>query len=174
MPDTEVRDRANMKGLFAMLSERRLRWLGHVKCMKSGRIPKDILYGELTEGKRRASRPLLRYKDNCKRDLKLCGTYIDTWEKRENDRPAWRKAVRKGVRVAEENRRATQSRKDKRGERREASHPSHHPMFARSATETSDRGSASSATRAVVNDSDPVPSSLAEGRVPTILFYDWK
>ena len=64
--------------------------------------------------------------------------------------------------VAEENRRATAVQKrEKRGE---TSHPS---MFARSATETADRGSASSATRAIVNDSDAVPSSLADGRMPT-------
>ena len=52
---------------------------------------------------------------------------------------------------------------EKRGE------TSHRPMFARSATETANRGSASSATRAVVNDSDAtdIPSSLADGRMPT-------
>ena len=59
-----------------------------------------------------------------------------------------------------------QSRKDKRERRGETSHP---PMFARSATETADRGSASSATRAVVNDSDAVPSYFADGRMPTTL-----
>lgn len=47
----EVHERANMNCMFAMLSKRCLRWLGHVKGMKPGRIPKDILYGELTEGK---------------------------------------------------------------------------------------------------------------------------
>ena len=52
VPDTEVRVRPNMNSMFAMLSERRLRWLGHVKCMEPGHIPKDILYGELTVGKR--------------------------------------------------------------------------------------------------------------------------
>ena len=31
------------------LRERRLRCLGHVKRMEPGRIPKDILYGELTK-----------------------------------------------------------------------------------------------------------------------------
>ena len=107
VPDTEVRERANMNSMFAMLSERRLRWLGHVKRMEPGRIPKDTLYGELTEGKRRTGRPLLRYKDTCKRDLKQCGIDIDTWEKQANDRPAWLQAVRQGVKVAEDNRRAT-------------------------------------------------------------------
>ena len=39
-------------------------------------------------------------------------------------------------------------------------------MFARSSTETADRGLASSATHAVVNNSDAVPSSLADGQMP--------
>ena len=107
LPDTEMRERANMNSMFAMLNERRLRLLGHVKRMETGRIPKDTLYGELTEGKRRAGRPLLRYKDTCKRDLKLCDIDIDTWEKQANDRPAWRQAVRQDMKVAEENRRET-------------------------------------------------------------------
>ena len=170
VPDEEVRERANMNSMFAMLSERRLRWLGHVKRMEPGRTPKDILYGELAEGKRKAGRPLLRYKDTCKRDLKLCGIDIDTWEKRANDRLAWRQAVRQGVRGAEENRReaAVQKRQNRKEGRSQPSQPSH--MFAQSATETADRGSASSATHAVVNDSDTVPSSLADGRMPTTIY----
>ena len=38
--------------------------------MKDGRIPKDILYGELAVGKRPRGRPQLRNKDVCKRDMK--------------------------------------------------------------------------------------------------------
>ena len=72
VPDMGVRERANMNSMFAMLGERPLRWLGHVKRMEPGCIPKDILYGKLTESKRTAGCPLLRYKDPCKRDLKLC------------------------------------------------------------------------------------------------------
>ena len=107
VPDTEVRERANRNSMLAMLRERCLRWLGHVKRMQLCHINKDILYGELTEGKRKAGRPLLRFKDTCKTDVKLCGIDIGTWEKQANDRPAWRLAMKKGVRVAEENRRAT-------------------------------------------------------------------
>ena len=36
-----------MPSLFALLPQRRLRWLGHVRRMKDGRIPKDTLYGDL-------------------------------------------------------------------------------------------------------------------------------
>ena len=36
----------------------------------NGKIPKDILYGKLIAGKRNLSRPQLRYRDVCKRDMK--------------------------------------------------------------------------------------------------------
>jgi len=40
--------------MFALLSQRRLGWIGHVSRMEAGRIPKNILYGELATGTRRA------------------------------------------------------------------------------------------------------------------------
>ena len=117
-----------MNSMFAMLSERRLRRLGDAKRLESGRIPKDTLYGELTEGKGKAGRPLLRSEDTCKRDLKQCCIDIDTWEKQENDRPVWCQAVSQGVKIAEENRRATAvQRRQKRKEGRNwSSRPSSH------------------------------------------------
>uniref|UniRef100_A0A8W8JBQ4 Reverse transcriptase domain-containing protein n=1 Tax=Magallana gigas TaxID=29159 RepID=A0A8W8JBQ4_MAGGI len=63
VPNTEVLSRANLPSMFTMLRQRRLRWLGHVRRMVDGRIPKDILYGELRSGKRSTVRPQLRFKD---------------------------------------------------------------------------------------------------------------
>ena len=56
--------------IHCVLLDCRLRWLGHVHRMKDGRIPKDLLYGELEMGERARGRPLLRYRDVCKRDMK--------------------------------------------------------------------------------------------------------
>ena len=56
--------------MFTLLKQRRMRWLGHVVRMDDGWIPKDLLYGELVQGKRPTGRPQLRFKDLCKRDLK--------------------------------------------------------------------------------------------------------
>ena len=38
--------------MFALLSQRRLGWISYVSRMGAGRIPKDILYGELATGTR--------------------------------------------------------------------------------------------------------------------------
>lgn len=66
--------------MFALLTQRRLRWLGHVSRMNAGRIPRDLLYGELATGSRPAGRPILRYKDVCKQDLKASNINPDDLE----------------------------------------------------------------------------------------------
>ena len=106
VPNVEVLERASIKSMFAILSERRLRWLGHVRRMESGRIPKDLLYGELAVGSRLAGRPRLRFRDVCNRDLKRCNISTSTWENRADDRAAWRLTVRQGTQRAEDERNA--------------------------------------------------------------------
>jgi hypothetical protein len=104
IPNTEVLDRANMPSMMGILHERRLRWLGHVRRMDPGRIPKDLLYGEISVGTRPTGRPQLRYVDLCKRDLKCCDINLRTWETCAADRPTWRQAVRLGVQNTESER----------------------------------------------------------------------
>ena len=70
VPNTEVLDRAALLSMPALLSHRRLRWLGHVHRMDPHRLPREILYGELRDGARRIGQPQLRFKDVCKRDMK--------------------------------------------------------------------------------------------------------
>jgi hypothetical protein len=69
--------------------------------MQDGCIPKDMLYGELATGNRPAGRPVLRYKDVCKRDLTTTGIDPLNWEQLAGDRSGWRQAVRGGVRTGE-------------------------------------------------------------------------
>ena len=109
-----------MNSMVAMLSDRRLHRLGGAKRLESDRIPKDTLYGELTEGKRKAGRPLLRSEDTCKRDLKQCCIDIDTWEKQTNDRPAClvpdREPGRESRRGEQEGNGSPEKTEEKRGE----------------------------------------------------------
>ena len=99
-----------------LLSQRRLRWLGHVRRMDTGRIPKDMLYGELREGSRRTGRPQLRFKDVCKRDLKLAAIDLNSWEATAENRLMWKATVTNGVKRAEEAR--TSQLADKRTRRK--------------------------------------------------------
>ena len=72
--------------------------------MEDGRISKDLLDGKLASGCRPVGRPALRYKNVCKRDLKLTDINPDNWEKLADDRDDWHLAVRNGVRSGEEKR----------------------------------------------------------------------
>ncbi|KAJ7345197.1 hypothetical protein JRQ81_001147 [Phrynocephalus forsythii] len=65
--------------------------------MADGRIPKDLLYGELVQGKCPGGRPQLRYKDSCKRDLKTLGLDLNRWETLTADSSAWRKKIQHGL-----------------------------------------------------------------------------
>ena len=111
VPNTEVLIRANFPSMHAILSERRLRWLGHVRRMDQGRIPKDLFYGELAIGSRKTGRPRLRYKDVCKRDMKSASIETADWERLAHDRSIWRSTVREGTRNADMRRREEQAKK---------------------------------------------------------------
>ena len=88
--NAEVLSRAGLSSMYTLLRQRRLRWLGHVRRMDDGRIPKDILYGELASGNRSRGRPQLRYKDVCKRGMKALDMDIESWENLASDRVKWR------------------------------------------------------------------------------------
>ena len=75
-------------------------WLGHTHRMGPDRLPREILYGELREGVRR---PLLRYKDVIKRDLRSALIDTSAWEDIAKHRDAWRQSVKAGVSKAEAN-----------------------------------------------------------------------
>ena len=93
----EVLQRASLPTVSALIKQRRLRWLGHVRRMNNGRIPKVLLYGEIAEAKRPVGRPKLRFKDVCKRDLKA----LDSLEAKAENRVAWRSTIHEGVKYHE-------------------------------------------------------------------------
>ena len=103
--------------MFTLLRQRRLRWLGHVRRMEDGRIPKDILYGQLATGKRRTGRPQLRYSDACKRDMKALDIDVRDWEDLAADRPKWRAALTTHLKAGEK--KMTAAAEEKRARRKE-------------------------------------------------------
>ena len=70
--------------------------------MEDGRIPKDLLYGELESGSRPIGRPKLRFKDVCKRDMLATGLPTDNWELHAADRSDWRSVCSLALQAGEE------------------------------------------------------------------------
>ena len=103
VPDTEVLQRAESESIHVILLHSQLRWADHVQRMDDSRLPKRLLYGELTAGQRSLGRPKKRYKDSLKESLKRCDIPSSTWEASANDRPAWCSLVSAGVLAFEEN-----------------------------------------------------------------------
>ena len=97
-----VLERAGIPTVHILLKQRRMRWLEHVTRMKDGRIPKDLLYGDLTTVKRPTGRPQLRFKNVCNRDLQIPGINTDSWKVIATDRDAWRHSVKVGLSQYEE------------------------------------------------------------------------
>ena len=63
VPDTEVLERASLPSVHTMLQKCQVRWAGHVYRMSDERIPKQLLYGELANGKRSVGGQRKRFKD---------------------------------------------------------------------------------------------------------------
>ena len=89
VPNAEALARADVPTMSTLLRQRRLRWLGDVRRMEDGRIPKDILYSELASGTRPVGQPKLRYKNVCKRDMKALDINTESWGLTAADRNRW-------------------------------------------------------------------------------------
>ena len=68
------------------ITEKRLKWYGHVRRMKEEHIVRRMLDVNIP-GKRRRGRPNLRWKNACKRDMTEVGL------KNMTNRPAWRNKI---------------------------------------------------------------------------------
>jgi len=63
-----------------MLMRQQLRWTGHVCRMEDYRLPKSMVYGELSIGFRCRGGQRKRFKDQLKKTLVHCNLDVDTWE----------------------------------------------------------------------------------------------
>ena len=109
--DTEVLQRAKAQSIYTMLQKAQMRWTGHVCRMPDHRIPKQLLYGELLQGKRTAGGQKKRFKDSLKASLKDFNMNTDSWELLAQDRPNWRRQIYAGAQTAENLRAAAAERK---------------------------------------------------------------
>jgi hypothetical protein len=68
------------------IKAQRIRWLGHVKRMEVGAMPRKMMKGKLFIGRRRG-RPCLRWMDDVVEDLKVME--IKQWTEKTKDREQW-------------------------------------------------------------------------------------
>jgi len=111
VPDTEVLSRANQPSIHSLLMKAQVRWAGHLARMPDERIPKQLLYGELSEGRRSVGGQKKRFKDTLKASLKSFDIDTTTWDKVAEDRPTWRNLIHKGCQSYEERRTAEAKQK---------------------------------------------------------------
>jgi hypothetical protein len=78
--------------IVRVIKTRRMRWAGHVACMREVRGAYNILVGR-PEGRRPLGRPRLRWKDNIKMDLREIGFGDVDWIYWAQDRDRWRALV---------------------------------------------------------------------------------
>ncbi|KAK0131511.1 Parathyroid hormone/parathyroid hormone-related peptide receptor [Merluccius polli] len=95
--NTSVLEEAGVSTITAIIAQFQLRWTGHVIRMPDSRLPKQVLYSQLVQGKRAPGGQKRRYKDNIKDNLKKCHICLKTWEATARNRAAWRQAVQDGA-----------------------------------------------------------------------------
>ena len=98
----EIRRRAGTTSLETMLLKRQLRWLGHVIRMPGNRLPRRILYSELSCDWRLVGGQKKRFKDHIKLSLSKCRNLFDRLEELAGDREEWRAVYDKGLTTFEQ------------------------------------------------------------------------
>ncbi|KAI8483496.1 hypothetical protein Bbelb_388280 [Branchiostoma belcheri] len=96
VPHVEIRRRANVDPMETILLQRQLRWTGHLIRLPPNRLPRQVLYGELTHGRRAVGGQYKRFKDCLKHNLKKCDIPTQDLEHCAADRSGWRSACKAG------------------------------------------------------------------------------
>lgn len=100
-PDSDVLKQADSLTIEARITRNRMRWVGHVVRQDDTRLPKQLLYGELTGNTRPPYKPRKRFKDCLKSDLSQLKIEESNWESRTADRSNWRKLLYDGTQTSE-------------------------------------------------------------------------
>jgi hypothetical protein len=88
----ELHSLCSSPNIVRVIKSKRMRWAGHVARMGEGRGVHRVLVGRL-EDKRPLGRPMHRWKDNIKMDLKETGIHRANWIQLAQDRVWWRACV---------------------------------------------------------------------------------
>jgi len=97
VPHTELLKRSVTTPVEHLLLQRQLRWLGHVTRMPENRLPRRLLYGELSSGQRSVGRPKKRFSDYIKMNLLKCHIKPRDLETLVSDRAIWKATCETGL-----------------------------------------------------------------------------
>ncbi|XP_069789966.1 uncharacterized protein [Narcine bancroftii] len=123
----EVLELAESASIESMLLKTQVRWVDHVSRMEDHRLPKIVLYGELSTGHHDRGAPKKRYKDCLKKSLGACHIDHRQWADIASNRASWRLTVRWAATSFEEDRRAHLT--DKRQRRKNPTSNPNQPIF---------------------------------------------
>ena len=93
---TTIRKMAKQQRISSILTQRRLRFLGHLSRMSEERLPKQLLVSAPVRGKRTAGGQKCRWSDLVANDLKLCNL-SRSWREQAQERDSWRATIRRRV-----------------------------------------------------------------------------
>ena len=114
---TNILERADISSIECIPLGRQMRWAGHVLRMPESRLPRRVLYGQLSTGTRARGGPKKRYKDQLRRTLSAFDISPQNFEAVATDRAEWRAVCHRGALHFEAN--LTAQRNDKRRRRHE-------------------------------------------------------
>ncbi|KAK2188140.1 hypothetical protein NP493_143g02035 [Ridgeia piscesae] len=77
-----------------LLIRKNLRCTGHLMRISPDRLPKQVLYSQMSSSHRKRRRPHLRFKDTIKRKVKLRDIKTDSWTSLSQQRDKWRAVVK--------------------------------------------------------------------------------
>ena len=116
--NASILEQADTTSIEAHIVKSQLSWAGHVRRMPDTRVPKQLLYAELSSGKRKTGGQWKRYKDQLKVNLTKCEMELQ-WENRADDRACWRRTSCMGVANLEQRRITMEAQKRERRKNRE-------------------------------------------------------
>ena len=77
--NNEILERTGLPSMEDLLIRKNLRWTGHLMRMSPNRLPKQVLYSQLSSGHRKRGRHRIRFKDAIKRNLNMRDIKIVSW-----------------------------------------------------------------------------------------------
>ena len=89
----EILERTGLSSMEDLLIRKNLWWTGQLMRMSPDRLPKQVLYSQLSSGHRKRGHPRLRFKDTIKGNLKMRDIKIDSWTSLSQQRDKWRTTV---------------------------------------------------------------------------------